>query len=92
MGEQVPLMVLPEHVLNAPRQARVKKHGHAAPPGTGPAGEACGSCQHRERVRGGNKTFSKCALAKARWTCGPGSDIRIKDAACRLWTRKETKT
>jgi hypothetical protein len=84
-GNVPQLMLLPEHMLAAPGVRRTKWRGHAAQPGTGPQGETCGGCEHRARV-------SKCALAKARWTHGAGSDIRMKDAACRLWTRKESKS
>jgi len=85
---QVPLMILPPQSKPAP----VKTRGHAAPPGTGPKGETCGACQHRVSVstRAG-KRFSKCALSRARWTCGAGSDIRRADPACRHWVAKQGK-
>lgn len=39
------LMTLPQHVLDAWEiQKRTKKRGHAAQPGTGPAGETCPPC------------------------------------------------
>lgn len=60
------------------------KRGHANPPGTGPAGETCGSCEHLVRRRYAG-TFMKCALTRAKWTKGPGSDVRARDAACNLW-------
>lgn len=81
---QVPLMILPPQSKPAP--IRIK--GHAALPGTGPAGETCGSCQHRASVMGGGKVFSKCALQRRQWTHGKASDIRRKDPACRMWQRK----
>jgi hypothetical protein len=60
------------------------KRGHAAAPGTGPAGETCKSCQHYTRIYW-DKVYRKCDLARARWTHGAGSDIRAKDRACALW-------
>jgi hypothetical protein len=73
------LMELPESALRRP-----EVRGHAALPGTGPAGETCGSCHHCVR-RGGRRTFPKCLLARGRWTGGKGSDIRRKDPACAKW-------
>lgn len=59
--------------------------GYAAPPGTGPGNETCGSCQHHVRVDYHNKGYHKCALCSEQWTHGPGSDIRVRAAACRFW-------
>lgn len=63
-----------------------KPRGHVSPPGTGPAGETCGSCRHAVRFDY-SKSFYKCALAKARWTCGRGTDVRARDAACSRWEK-----
>jgi hypothetical protein len=62
------------------------KRGYAAPPGTGPAGETCGSCVHHARRNYGG-TYHKCALMVARWTRGPGTDILVRSPACKLWER-----
>ena len=64
-------------------------HGHPARPGTGPAGETCGTCEHytHKLIRSGRK-FRKCGLTEASWTGGPGTDIRKKDAACAVWKGK----
>ena len=66
------------------------KRGHIAIPGTGPAGETCGSCQHlaANDMRSGRR-FYKCGLNRAKWTGGPGSDIRMKDAACAKWEKAD---
>jgi len=64
---------------------RSKKTGHAWPPGTGPAGETCGSCKHLYRKHMA-KTYLKCALMMAKWTGGSGTDVRDRDEACREWT------
>jgi hypothetical protein len=85
---QQPLMVLPESALRY--RGLPKPRGHAAAPGGGPKGETCGSCTHRQSVRGGQKNFSKCVLNKRNWTHGRGSDVAKKDPACVLWAAKET--
>jgi len=91
MAEDVhqPLMVLPESAKKFP-----KMRGHAALSGTGPLGETCGSCGSYRSVQGGTRSYPKCELAKARWTRGPGSDIRKSDPACERWsaTAKEMKS
>lgn len=76
-----PLMLLP---ASATLGIVVKKRGHAARPGSGPKGETCGTCQHIARKRM-SKTYIKCALAKATWTGGGGSDVRVMDPACSKW-------
>lgn len=68
--------------------------GHAAPPGTGPAGKTCGDCKHCDYVKR-SKRYFKCGLLRHAWTNGPGTDIRKRDAACRyfelLRTTKDAK-
>ncbi len=63
--------------------------GYAYPPGTGPAGEKCGTCKFACSSGGGRKTYYKCLHLKPRWTAGPGTDIRLKSPACKLWAKKE---
>lgn len=75
------IMLLPAHVLRA---SHTPRKGHAARPGTGPAGETCGTCRHYT-VRQMAKTYRKCGLMRAAWTGGPGTDIRKRDPACSLW-------
>ena len=58
--------------------------GHAGKPGTGPTGESCKTCEHLTRLMMG-KTYLKCALTRASWTGGQGSDVRARDAACWKW-------
>jgi hypothetical protein len=77
---QLPLMQLPKTALRA-----MKIRGHAARPGTGPAGECCGSCSSLVRREGGARRFFKCRLTKAKWTQGTGTDVRQKDPACIRW-------
>ena len=82
-----PLMMLPESALRAARQRSLVR-GHAAPPGTGPAGETCKTCAHIVRKEFA-KTYIKCELSKARWTGGGGTDVRAGDPACSKWAGGE---
>lgn len=76
--------------LGAKREGAAPQ-GHIMPPGTGPKGETCGSCEHIYRNRMA-KTYLKCGLNQARWTGGSKTDIRAGDAACSKWTPPTTKT
>lgn len=59
------------------------------PIGSGPAGESCGSCRHAVPTHSGSgKRFYKCALVRAYWTRGDGSDIKLRWSACRSWQAK----
>lgn len=91
-NRQFDLMVLPESALRA-RKPKTKKHGHAAAPGTGPAGQTCGSCRHLHR-RNMSKVYLKCGLMRAYWTGGASTDIRARDAACSRWeaANEESRT
>lgn len=62
-----------------------RQRGHAGIPGTGPAGETCRTCKHYCLVGGHAKDYRKCGLMRHAWTGGPGTDIRAKDPACKLW-------
>lgn len=59
----------------------VQPRGYAEPPGTGPAGETCGSCKHISRDRG----WAKCEEARHKWTGGRASDVLVRAPACRRW-------
>lgn len=60
---------------------------HASIPGTGPAGETCGTCANLIHKRMA-KTYIKCGLTRAMWTGGAGTDVRAKDPACSKWERR----
>ena len=60
---------------------------YAAEPGTGPAGETCGSCAHLHRNRQA-KVYLKCGLTRARWTGGFGTDVKARSPACAKWISK----
>lgn len=69
----------------------VSKRCTAAPCGTGPEGETCGSCAYLTRANGGASYYLKCGKVKHLWTHGSGSDIRAKWAACREWEARGIK-
>ena len=66
-----------------------KPQGYAAPPGTGPRGETCGSCEFAVRRQFNVKHFWKChmylKIYGVRWTNSYGTDIRLKSPACKHW-------
>lgn len=70
------------------KRYRSLPNGYARIPGTGPAGETCGSCANCVRVQGGSRAFPKCLVIQFRWTHGPGTDIRCKSPACEMWQAK----
>lgn len=83
-GETVAL-----EISEAKGRKPTKPNGYAAPPGTGPEGETCKSCQNAVRVSGNTaNTYRKCALMRANWTSGPGSDILFRSPACRHWEKE----
>lgn len=64
--------------------------GYAALPGTGPEGKTCKDCRHKEtHSNTGAKSWIKCAAIKAKWTHGPGTDIRAGSPACSRFEPKE---
>lgn len=90
-GNEVDLQALMEAPLTGPRKKKRKptpKRGHYYMPGTGPAGETCGTCKHCVRKHLA-KTYIKCGLNESKWTGGEGSDIRAKDPACKFWEKEE---
>jgi len=63
--------------------------GYAAHPGTGPEGETCGTCLSFRRIQYHDKTYFKCDLLREIWTHGPGTDVKFRSPACRLWKEEE---
>jgi hypothetical protein len=84
-GETVVIEISESKAVRKP----TRPNGYAAPPGTGPTGETCKSCEHAVRTSGSTAgTYRKCLLMKAHWTGGPGSDILFRSPACRKWERE----
>lgn len=71
--------------MKLPKAKRGQPKGNAAPIGSGPQGETCKTCRHSYAVKFA-KTYHKCRLVRA--TSGPGTDIRLKWAACSRWEAK----
>lgn len=69
------------------RNQRARRiQGHAAPPGSGPVGETCGTCAHcRFREYSAGRRYYKCGRMAAHWSADRSTDIRKGDAACRHW-------
>lgn len=85
-GNPVDVQALMDAPITGPKKRKpTLPRGHAALPGTGPAGETCKTCAHLERVEFA-KTYLKCGKMRAHWTGGPGTDVRAKDAACSNWS------
>ena len=89
MGDMLDLMNMERALTQQERRKlasfKARKTGlHAMPPGTGPEGETCGSCAHLYRKQRA-KTYLKCALTRAFWTGGGGTDVRKRDPACSKW-------
>lgn len=71
-----------------PSEPRPKRTATAAPLGTGPAGETCGTCVFAKRVQHHDYFYWKCGKVQHLWTHGSGSDIRLKWEACREWEQQ----
>lgn len=55
--------------------------------GTGPNGETCRTCKHATKISYAN-TFYKCELARAGWTGGKATDIKLRWPACAKWEKE----
>jgi hypothetical protein len=89
---EVDLLGDPFHKADLPSAPRKRREprpaGYGGIPGTGPAGEKCRTCIHHVRVRLA-KDYHKCELARAKWTGGAKSDIRLRTPACSRWAAKQ---
>jgi hypothetical protein len=63
----------------------VEPRGYWNKPGTGPAGETCGSCRWIDRHR----RWAKCGKARVIHTGGRGTDILVRSPACSGWEANE---
>lgn len=86
MTEQLTFTTLGGETVTVKKRGKhyVEPRGYAAPPGTGPAGETCKTCKHYTHRHWGG-TYRKCMLNRAKWTRGPGTDIRAGSPACSKW-------
>ena len=74
----------PDFLIKMPKVKHPKDRAHPYPPGSGPAGQTCGTCA-KLCERRFSKTYFKCHVLMKFWTAGPGTDIRKKDPACLCW-------
>lgn len=58
-------------------------NGYAAPPGSGPQGERCGTCRHCKIMPMTQRRYYKCEIGTV--TRGAATDIRLKSPACEKW-------
>lgn len=59
--------------------------GYAAPPGTGPEGETCGSCGHCVFRMFRGRRFYKCENAARKWDRTRASDVLLHSPSCAQW-------
>ena len=70
--------------INRQAMAQPKAAGYAAPPGSGPEGETCGTCLScRFKVIRGRRVY-KCGRMTRSWTHGRESDVSVRSPACEL--------
>lgn len=86
MGDQLTFTTLGGEVVTVPKRGKhyVQPRGYFYNPGTGPAGETCGSCKHLANFG----RWKKCDLAPI-WTGGRGTDILVSAPSCKYWERDE---
>ncbi len=86
---QLTFLTMGGATVTVPKRSKhhIQQRGYASPPGTGPAGETCGSCNHCARDREGR--YRKCELNRAAWTRGPRTDILARSPACAKWEKPE---
>lgn len=81
-GNVVKIPLTPKRGLSA--------NGYPYPPGSGPEGETCATCEFKVKVPGGRRSYWKCLKfhsprTEHQWSGSISSDIRLKSPACKLW-------
>lgn len=71
-----------------PRKRPSKLRGYYLTPGSGPAGETCGTCKHHAVLQYANN-YHKCLRVREGWTSGYGTDILVRSPACSGWELEE---
>lgn len=81
---QLPLPGVPQAAVKPRGRWYIKPDGYAAPPGSGPTGETCATCDHLVR-RTFAKAYLKCGLMRGHWTGGRKTDVLARSPACGKW-------
>jgi hypothetical protein len=81
--DQAWLDLHPEVLSTPTRQRPDRAHPYA--PGTGPKGQTCGTCQKCVCRHFTRKRYYKCRVLMKTWTGGAGTDIKLRDSACKSW-------
>lgn len=82
---------LKDRIAGATKRKDPKPRGYAWTPGTGPAGETCGTCFYLHR-RALARNYLKCSKNRQCWTGGRASDILSRSPACKHWEKKKPET
>lgn len=79
-----------DHAAVQPSRGKhyVQPGGYAFPPGTGPRGETCRTCQHKLSVDIGSRIVPKCELVRPNWTHSRRTDILVSSPACQYWKKR----
>lgn len=90
MSKQLSLDVGEAHIPDNPKRGKhyIEPRGYAFSPGTGPAGETCGTCRFYCSMNRG-KRFAKCEKARSSWTHSRRTDVLSRAAACKFWEKKD---
>lgn len=90
MNDHIDLFGAPILDLTAAERHGCVPKGYPRRPGSGPAGQTCGTCVYAIDIDYHGRCYYKCAIIKHRWTHGPGTDIKLKSPACELWQPEKT--
>jgi hypothetical protein len=69
-----------------------RDRAHPSPPGSGPAGQSCGTCAKCVKREFTHHNYYKCLVMAKFWTAGLGTDVRLKDLACKSWEPRIDKS
>lgn len=86
MAEQLSFTTIGGECVVARKRGKhyIQPRGYAARPGTGPAGETCGTCKHKTHAHAA-RSYPKCALTRACWSSTRRTDILVSAPACAKW-------
>lgn len=82
---------MPEPTPLKGRRQSQKPAGYFAPPGKGPAGETCRTCEFSALKGNVAGRYYKCWKNTSRHTGGRKTDILLKSPACIGWEKRRTE-